>query len=70
MQLPEESLWCSKCKREHGSESLGVVWIRHVETQAESVYVIEDQEGLDNLQQSIDAEHNQYELLEIDTLCK
>lgn len=70
MQLPEESLWCPKCKREHGSQTLGIVWVKHIETQAESMYVVEDQAGLNALQDDLDLERNDYELLEIDTLCK
>lgn len=68
MQLPEESLWCSKCKREHGSESLGIIWVKHEETRAESMYIVEDQAGLDELQEELGADD--YFLLEIDTLCK
>ena len=70
MSLPEESLWCPRCKREHGSETLGIVWIRHEDTGGEQIHIVESQQGLDNLRESLDIENNEYELVEISALCK
>jgi len=66
----EDSLWCPKCKREHGSMELGIVWIRHEDTLGEQVHVVEGQQGLDNLRESLDVEKNDYELVEIMGLCQ
>ena len=65
-----ETLWCAKCKREHGSLELGIIIIRDIETGGQQLHLVNGLDGLHELQDSLGDDVDRYYLEEQMALCQ